>query len=126
MSAKTALVADGYLYDPQQAGSSIRLDTAAWFGWLSQASTNSFSYPLYDAQRGYIVGFMTVRKERRQRGGMYWSVFRRAGGKVRKIYVGQPAAVTQAKLHSIAEMFREIWTNEQCSVAPITLTDVRY
>ena len=104
-------VLNGLVYDPGQAGGAIRLDTPAWFAWLAAPTTKGFSYPLYDPARGYIVGFMTVRKETRQRGGMYWSVFRRCGGQVRKIYLGQSTTVTQVRLHTIAESLRV--THEQ-------------
>ncbi len=50
---------------------------------------------------------MTVRKERRQRGGGYWSVFRRCGCKLRKVYLGRSAAVTRARLQLIAEGLRK-------------------
>jgi hypothetical protein len=49
---------------------------------------------------------MTVRKDRRQRGGVYWSVFRRSGKRVRKIYVGRSSVVTQSRLQAIAESLR--------------------
>src|SRR5437867_13005009 len=106
MGAKTPTVSEGSVYDARQAGSAIRLDTPAWFAWLAAPRTTCFSYPLYDPGRGYIVGVMTVRKERRQRGGKYWSVFRRAAGQVRKIYLGRSTRVTQARLHAIAESLR--------------------
>ena len=107
MRATIARVSEGSLYDPRQVGSAVRLDSAAWFAWLAAPSTRCFSYPLYDSARGYIVGFMTVRKEGRQRGGMYWSVFRRCGRRVRKIYLGRSTSVTQARLQAIAEALRE-------------------
>ena len=99
-------VSDGSVYDPRQGGGAIRLDTAAWVRWLDAPTTTSFSYPLYDAAHGYIVGWLTVRKETRQRGGMYWSVFRRCGRRLRKIYLGQSSTVTQSRLHTIAESLR--------------------
>ena len=46
---------------------------------------------------------MTVRKERRQRGGTYWTVYRRVGGQVRKIYLGPAEAVTAARLEGLAQ-----------------------
>jgi len=101
-------VLDGSVYAPGQAGGAIRLDTAAWMTWLEAPTTRSFSYPLYDAAHGYIDGFMTVRKETRQRGGMYWSVFRRCNGRLRKIYLGPSRTVTQHRLHTIAESLREV------------------
>ena len=106
MGANLPRVSEGSVYDPRQVGNAIRLDSAAWFVWLAAPTTTSFSYPLFDGARGYIVGFMTVRKEQRQRGGMYWAVFRRCGGRVRKVYLGHSTTVTQARLHVIAEMLR--------------------
>jgi len=84
----------------------IRLESAGWWAWLESVAARSFAYPLYDQQAGYIRGFMTVRKEQRQRGGKYWAVFRRCGGRVRKIYLGHSTTVTQARLHAVAEMLR--------------------
>lgn len=107
MGGKLPLVSDGWVYQRSQGGVDIRLDTPGWFAWLAAPSTTGFSYALYDPKRGYIVGFMTVRKERRQRGGMYWSVFRRCGRKVRKMYLGQSSTVTQSRLQAIAEMLCE-------------------
>jgi hypothetical protein len=95
------------LYLPGPASSSIPLDSPEWFAWLEAASTTSFSYSLFDAERGYIVGFMTVSKERRQRGGLYWRVVRRVGGRVRKVYLGRTAVVTDARLAAIADSFRD-------------------
>ena len=62
----------GELDDAQQAGPGLHVDSPAWFMWLAAPTTTSFSYPVYDQVHGYIAGFMTVRKERRQRGGAYW------------------------------------------------------
>lgn len=94
------------LYLPAPASSSIVLDSPEWFAWLEAASTTSFSYSLFDAERGYIVGFMTLSKERRQRGGWYWRVARRVGGRVRKVYLGHSAVVTDAHLSAIAADFQ--------------------
>ena len=65
----------------------------------------SFAYPIYDAQVGYIRGFMTVRKEQRARGSDYWVAYRRVGGRLRKIYLGRAAKLTQRQLAAIAERF---------------------
>jgi hypothetical protein len=69
MSSKTPRVSEAALYAPSLGATSIRLDSPAWFSWLEQESTRCFSYPLFDARCGYIIGFLTVRKEARQRGG---------------------------------------------------------
>ena len=102
MSTKTPRVSEGALYAPGLPGGSIGLDSAAWFNWLEQEATRSFSYPLFDRQCGYIIGFMTVRKEVRQRGGHYWSVYRRQAGGVKKIYLGQSGSLTAARLEQVA------------------------
>src|ERR1043165_9328015 len=102
MGGKIPVVSAQWVCDPAQGGQEIRLDTPAWFAWLEATTTERFSYPLFDARCGYIVGFMTVRKEQRQRGGQYWAVFRRQGAHVRKIYLGRSATVTQARLEMIA------------------------
>jgi len=84
MSTKTLTVSEGAVYAPNLPRGAIKLDTPEWFSWLEAPTTSSFAYPLFDASCGYIIGFMTVRKEQRQRGGEYWSVFRRAGGRYGK------------------------------------------
>ena len=51
---------------------------------------------------------MTVRKEARQRGGRYWSAYRRQGPRLRKIYLGASGAVTYARLEEVvATLLRE-------------------
>jgi LuxR family maltose regulon positive regulatory protein len=103
VATKPPRISEQWVDDPTSAAGAIRLDTAAWFTWLEAASTTRFSYPLFDPQVGYIVGFMTVRKERRQRGGGYWVAYRRWCGKVRKVYIGASNAVTAHCLHTIAQ-----------------------
>jgi hypothetical protein len=102
MRTKTPRVSAGAIYAPELPGGSIRLDSAAWFNWLEQDVTRSFSYPLFDRKCGYIIGFMTVRKEARRRGGQYWSVYRRQGRRVQKLYLGQSGNVTAACLEEAA------------------------
>jgi len=80
----------------------VWLDTPPWFAWLDAATTTRFAYPLFDPAVGYIVAMMTVRKERRARGGAYWTAYRRASGHLRKVYVGATPAVTQARLGALA------------------------
>lgn len=70
-------------------------------------TTRRFAYPLYDPAVGYVVGFMTVRKERRQRGGAYWTAYRRRGARLRKVYLGRSGTLTQARLQAIADALRE-------------------
>ncbi len=95
----------GELDDPMAPDTCICVDTPAWFTWLDAGTTTSFSYPVYDHAHGYIDGFMTVRKEARQRGTGYWVAYRRCGGQLRKAYLGATAALTQAALDTIAQAF---------------------
>ena len=74
-----------WVYDGEEHNLGIRLDTAAWFAWLTAPTTTTFSYPVHDHVQGYIDGFMTVRKERRQRAGSYWVAYRRCQGRIRKV-----------------------------------------
>ena len=94
------------LFDPARPDHSIQLDSAAWFTWLDAPETTRFTYALADPTLGYIVGWMTVRKERRQRGGSYWTAYRRAGRRVRKVYLGNARQVTRARLMEAAEQLR--------------------
>ena len=90
---------------PEGAERTIRLESVGWWAWLAVPTTQSFAYPIYDAQAGYICGFMTVRKEQRERGGNYWVAYRRVGGRLRKLYLGRSAELTQRQLAAIAERF---------------------
>ena|SRR5579859_2333741 len=102
MSAKTPSISNDRLFDPAQPDRSIPLDTPAWQAWLEAPTTTRFAYPLFDPRAGYIRGVMTVRKDRRQRGGIYWSVYRRGRGTVHRIYLGPSTALTRARLAEVA------------------------
>ncbi len=102
MAQKTPCVYDHWLPVPTGTAPEIRLDSPAWFAWREAATTTRFAYPIYDPRCGYIVGVMTVRKESRQRGGWYWTAYRRVGTKLRKYYLGRSATVTRARLTAIA------------------------
>ena len=80
----------------------IRLDSPQWFAWLEAPENDTFSYALHNHAKGYIDGFMTVRKERRQRGGLYWSAYRRQGRRLRKLYLGTSASLTADCLRQAA------------------------
>ncbi|HKO23338.1 MAG TPA: hypothetical protein VJY65_01215 [Chloroflexota bacterium] len=106
MSAKTPTVSAHWVYDPAHPAAPIRLDTPAWRTWLDAATTTRFAYPVFDPAHGYIAGFMTVRKEQRQRGGTYWVAYRRCQGRLRKVYLGRADTLTQARLEMTAQAFR--------------------
>ncbi len=79
-----------------------QLDTPAWFVWLEDPATISFAYPVTNRAQGYIEGFMTLRKEARVRGGVYWTAYWRVDGRLRKVYLGHATAVTALRLRAIA------------------------
>jgi LuxR family maltose regulon positive regulatory protein len=106
MSAKTATISAHWVYDPAQSAAGIQLDTPAWRAWLEAETTTRFAYPVFDPAHGYVAGFMTVRKEQRQRGGTYWVAYRRCHGRLRKVYLGRAHTLTQARLETIAQAFR--------------------
>lgn len=78
--------------------STIGIDSAEWFKWLSDGPTFAF-----EAQG---VTF-TVRSENRARGGLYYTAYKKIDGKLRKQYIGPPKAVTGYKLNQAAEVYRE-------------------
>lgn len=80
----------------------IYVDSPAWFAWLEAPATTRFSFAIFNRKEGYIDGFMTVRKEQRQRGGAYWTVYRRQHKHLYKIYVGPSTLLTLALLEQIA------------------------
>jgi hypothetical protein len=106
MTKSIPIVQDGFVVDDHTPGPTIYLDTLAWFAWLEAPTTTRFSYALFNRTQGYIDGFMTVRKERRQRGTAYWTVYRRQGLRLRKVYIGPSAALTHARLEQIAARLR--------------------
>jgi len=105
------LVCKAMLTDPTDQGPAIPLDTPAWFDWLEAPATTRFSYAFYNDTAGYIDGFMTLRKERRQRGGTYWSVYRRQNRRLRKLYLGASALLTHSYLEDVAARLRHSTPN---------------
>jgi hypothetical protein len=73
--------------------------------WLEAPTTRSFSYPVQDHAHGYIDGFMTVRKEGRQRGTSYRVAYRRRQEQLRKVYLGPTTALTKQRLDRLAQTF---------------------
>ncbi|MBI1794475.1 MAG: hypothetical protein HYR70_09805 [Chloroflexi bacterium] len=92
-SKKTPMVVGGYLYTDDPLTTGLVLDSTAWFVWLEAQATSSFYY------QG-AGGGLTVRRERKQRGGCYWVAYHSAQGKLRKVYLGQALAVTRAALEA--------------------------
>jgi len=100
MAYATPRVSAGVLCDDRITGPSIKLDSPAWFAWLATPANVCFTYALVNRTKGYIDGFVTVRKEARPRGNGYWTAYRRQGKRLRKVYLGPSAAVTLARLEA--------------------------
>jgi hypothetical protein len=106
MAKKPPQVAGNRVYGAKLPKGGIVLDSPAWFAWLESPETDSFAYPVFVPERGYIVGVVTVRKERRQRGGMYWVAYRRDGKRLCKVYIGSAAQVTTQRLEGIVAQWQ--------------------
>ncbi len=106
MTSRIPRISAGRLSDPNRPTEDIQVDTPAWFAWLEAATSISFAYPIVEPGSNVLVGFMTVRKERKQRRYQYWSAYRRRNGRLRKRYLGPSRQVTLAQLEAIAEGFR--------------------
>jgi ATP/maltotriose-dependent transcriptional regulator MalT len=65
----------------------------AWFAWLATIPSFAFS-----GQQGRL----TVRQERRPRGGTYWYAYRRDGDRLAKRYLGRTTALVPAHLEEVA------------------------
>lgn len=107
MAKEIPCVSSAILDDPASTASGIPLDTPKWFTWLDDPANTRFSYALHNRTMGYIDGFMTVRKERRQRGTAYWTAYRRCGHRLRKVYIGRSPALTIERLEEIALRLRD-------------------
>ena len=83
----------------------LKLDSAAWFEWLEDQQTSGFSYPIYNAEAGYIEAFITLRRERRTRGGQYWVAYGRVGGRLCKRYLGASSKLSWARLGELAAWY---------------------
>ena len=83
MARHIPYVSDGVLHlrEPWE-GSTVAVGSASWIAWLADPATRSFSFR---SPRGAY----TARKERRTRGGEYWTAYRRHSGRLRKTYLGK-------------------------------------
>jgi LuxR family maltose regulon positive regulatory protein len=85
-------VVDGVL---RGAPARLAAGSPEWFVWLADDATRSFSFRA-------SAGPYTARKERRQRGGVYWVAYRTAAGRQHKVYLGKSAELTPERLAGAA------------------------
>lgn len=109
-SRKTPLLLSGYLYT-DDAYTGTRVDTPAWFAWL----TTAMSF-YYDGRRGTF----TARCERRQRGDLYWTAYRRFRGLLRRIYLGKADQLTAQRLEEVALLLIALPHSKGDPAAPAT------
>ncbi len=69
-------------------------ESRTWHGWLERVP--SFAFRSRDGQH------FTAVKERKGRGGVYWTAYRSIGGLLKKKYLGAPTRVTLAQLEQVA------------------------
>ncbi len=95
MARDTPSVQDGRLTLPDgRQLASIPVGSAAWWAWLADAGTTSFSF-------GAGAERFTARRERKA-GGQYWYAYRRQAGRLRKAYLGKAEDLTLERLHAAA------------------------
>jgi LuxR family maltose regulon positive regulatory protein len=93
MAGTTPRVERGTLVGGAADGSTIAIDTPAWYAWLETATTFAFVGE---------QGSFTARKERSARAGGYWKAYRKHKGTLRSAYLGKSADMTLEKLNAIA------------------------
>ena len=79
---------------PAPDGTTILLDTPAWFAWLQTADRFCFSSPHHSYR-------FTARKEKR-RGHYYWYAYMKNASKLHNIYLGKSERLTLAYLEQAA------------------------
>ena len=89
-------VADGLLKGIATGGADqLVVGSPAWFAWLADDAARSFSFRSPE-------GAYTARKERRQRGGVYWIGYRTAAGRQHKVYLGKGEELMPERLAAAA------------------------
>ena len=89
----TPKVVSGYIYT-DDAFTGTPVGSLAWFEWLATASTF-----YYESRAG---GTFTAHREHRQRGGQYWTAYRRQAGVLRRLYLGKGDQLTVYRLDEAA------------------------
>src|SRR2546426_4783619 len=101
MARHIPYVVDGVLRMPGRPSErGITVDSPAWIAWLRDPATRSFAF---DSPRGAY----TARKERRARGDVYWTAYRKQAGHLHKVYLGKAEAVTLDRLTAAATLLAQ-------------------
>jgi ATP/maltotriose-dependent transcriptional regulator MalT len=101
-------------YELWQQGAPLRPpiapDTPGWFAWLADVSSFSFQRTNGDVY--------TLRKEKVQRGGMYWYAYHRHDGRMTKRYLGRDTDLTIARLEVAPSTGRYVTTTRESRPRP--------
>lgn len=96
MAKHLPAVRNGYLHLQHEAPEGgVSVGSPDWHAWLEHPDTRSYTYA--DEH-----GHLTAWKERRQRGAVYWTAYRKIGGRLRTAYLGKPTDVTAERLSAAA------------------------
>ena len=110
MAHTRARVEGATLVAAGDAAGPIPVGTPAWFAWLEDATTFTFTSP---------SGSFTARKERRTRGGWYWKAYRTVNGTLQRAYLGKGEHLTLARLERAAVSLTTASTSaDRLPVAP--------
>jgi len=88
----TPKIVSGHVYTEDEYTGTL-VGSPAWFAWLNTATT------FYYAGR---LGTFTAHRECRQRGGHYWTAYRRQAGVLRRVYLGTALQLTAPHLEEVA------------------------
>lgn len=77
----------------------LRVGSAAWYAWLNEADTCSFTYQSPE-------GTLTARREQRH-GCRYWYAYRSQQGHLAKTYLGKSEELTEERLHTAALLLQK-------------------
>lgn len=104
----TPVVLQGELTDyslVEQTGEiqKLAVDSADWFAWLETASR--FAYPVAVGVTAEAFITLTVRRESKQRGGLYWVAYAKdRAGKLHKIYAGKSDSLNRERLDTVGRL----------------------
>jgi LuxR family maltose regulon positive regulatory protein len=111
MTKTTPKVQHNQLYLPHTTQPHCPMDSAAWFAWLAEATSfryySTSSLPV-TARVSRPMQPISVRKEKRHR-GFLWYAYWRVHGQLNKRYVGRTNTLTITRLDQVAGELNTVW-----------------
>jgi hypothetical protein len=108
---KTPIVLEGQLTDysqlePTGEAQKLSVGSAEWFAWLETAPRFAYRVEANTPSEGLIT--LTVRRESKQRGGLYWVAYAKdRDGKLHKVYAGKSDALNRERLNAVGRLLLE-------------------